>query len=516
MSEITTIQVQAQQHLDDLEGQVLVSLTPLRSKIPFITAWQNNGVLDVELLTNCDSFGTLCWPNSELLILDIDDMTKYAAIIALGLPDTRIWKTARGIHIGYRVPMPLYRGGPRQGKLPHGAGEWKGGQVRYHALGHNDTDIAEAPQWVMDMILAAPAKGNGQAASGFTLHAPPRLRDNTDTALAHMAGILREAGMDRSAIEYVLHWGNDALEHPKDGAPERVARSAMNWARGVQTEEPEAGFTIAEALEMDIPPIDWLVNELLGPGLYVFSGPPKEGKSFLALQLGNCISNGDSFLGIDTRQATVEYFALEDNVGRIVNRAKAGLRASPMRIIIPGGDENVADRIAASEADLVIVDTGSRVYHPGNDYHEATKVLGPVQRRALLARKTTLLVWHHSKDVYANGIKVKRGFDAILGSTGINAIADGLWMLKNNKLQYEGREIPDASLGLKRDGLYWAAKSPVTGRMQDVLDLLEEGPMTNNELSKKLGVSHQRVSQICSELRSCGKGTETDGKWRKC
>ena len=65
------------------------------------------------------------------------------------------------------------------------------------------------------------------------------------------------------------------------------------------------------------PPI---IDGLLYPGTYLFVGAPKQGKSFLMLQLAYHVSSGLPIWGYSVRQGTVLYLALEDDHPRLQHR----------------------------------------------------------------------------------------------------------------------------------------------------------------------------------------------------
>jgi biotin operon repressor len=82
-----------------------------------------------------------------------------------------------------------------------------------------------------------------------------------------------------------------------------------------------AGLDISELLGSEPPaPVEWRVQNMLGPGAYLLVARPKCGKSYLCLQLAKAVAAGVPFLGSPTRQAHVAYFATEDNLGRIHRR----------------------------------------------------------------------------------------------------------------------------------------------------------------------------------------------------
>lgn len=86
-----------------------------------------------------------------------------------------------------------------------------------------------------------------------------------------------------------------------------------------QTDLPQE-FDLEELAEMDLPPIEWLVQDFLPPGLSLLASPPKFGKSYLTLQLALCVADGQPFLSLPTRKCDVLYYDLESGHHIIKNR----------------------------------------------------------------------------------------------------------------------------------------------------------------------------------------------------
>lgn len=70
-------------------------------------------------------------------------------------------------------------------------------------------------------------------------------------------------------------------------------------------------YTMQTLFEQPVEPVDFIVDGLLAPGLYILGGSPKVGKSWLALQLCLAVCGGTSFLGRVTHRSEVLYLALE-------------------------------------------------------------------------------------------------------------------------------------------------------------------------------------------------------------
>ena len=71
-------------------------------------------------------------------------------------------------------------------------------------------------------------------------------------------------------------------------------------------------YTMQQLYAQPLEPVEYLVDGLLAPGLYILGGSPKVGKSWMALQLCLAVCGGLAFLGRKTTRAEVLYLALED------------------------------------------------------------------------------------------------------------------------------------------------------------------------------------------------------------
>ncbi len=71
-------------------------------------------------------------------------------------------------------------------------------------------------------------------------------------------------------------------------------------------------------------PVPFLVEELLPEGLHILAGAPKIGKSWLALWLCLCVSQGRPLWNFAVTQGEVLYLSLEDSyAARLCNRRRA-------------------------------------------------------------------------------------------------------------------------------------------------------------------------------------------------
>ena len=70
----------------------------------------------------------------------------------------------------------------------------------------------------------------------------------------------------------------------------------------------------------EIPPMINAVNHIMPEGLGLVCGRPKANKSWTCLSIAYAVQNGKKFLGHETTQGDVLYFALEDSKRRIKDR----------------------------------------------------------------------------------------------------------------------------------------------------------------------------------------------------
>lgn len=210
------------------------------------------------------------------------------------------------------------------------------------------------------------------------------------------------------------------------------------------------------------PPV---VEGLLYPGVYLFVGAPKVGKSFLMAQLGYHVSQGLPLWGYAVHRGTVLYLALEDNYPRLQERlyrmfgadSAGGLFLSISARTLGGGLEKQLEGFVQEHPDtrLIIIDTlqkireaGDERYSYASDYEVITKL-----KRFADASGVCLLLVHHTRKQQADD-----RFDKISGTNGLMGAADGVFLLQKERrtdsaatLDISGRDLQDQRLYLKKD-----------------------------------------------------------------
>ena len=72
---------------------------------------------------------------------------------------------------------------------------------------------------------------------------------------------------------------------------------------------------------MELPPVKWVVPDLLPEGVTLLAGKPKLGKSWLAFGLAVAVASGGVVLGTKrVERGEALYLALEDNQRRLQKR----------------------------------------------------------------------------------------------------------------------------------------------------------------------------------------------------
>ena len=210
------------------------------------------------------------------------------------------------------------------------------------------------------------------------------------------------------------------------------------------------------------PPI---IEGLLYPGVYLFVGAPKVGKSFLMAQLAYHVSKGLPLWGYEVRQGAVLYMALEDDFPRLQGRlyrmfgedSAADLHLSVSAKQLNSGLEEQLKRFVREHQGtrLIIIDTlqkireaGAEKYSYASDYEVITRL-----KRFADGTGVCLLLVHHTRKQQADD-----KFDMISGTNGLMGAADGAFLLQKERrtdsaatLDISGRDLQDQRLYLKRD-----------------------------------------------------------------
>ena len=209
-------------------------------------------------------------------------------------------------------------------------------------------------------------------------------------------------------------------------------------------------------------PTHFLVDELIPEGLHILAGAPKIGKSWLALWLCLCVSQGQPLWNFVVTQGEVLYLSLEDSYRRIQSRlfdltedAPPTLHFAILADTLKHGLEQQIEQFLTEHptTKLVVIDTLQRVRSAGGDsnlYANDYQDVGLLKQLADQHHIAILLI-HHLRKLHDDD-----PMNMISGSTGLSGAADSAFVLQKNarsanaaSLHCTGRDIPDRTLKLE-------------------------------------------------------------------
>ena len=209
-------------------------------------------------------------------------------------------------------------------------------------------------------------------------------------------------------------------------------------------------------------PTHFLVDELVPEGLHILAGAPKIGKSWLALWLCLCVSQGQPLWNFAVTQGEVLYLSLEDSFQRIQTRlfdltedAPPTLHFAIMADTIKRGLEQQIEQFLMEHptTKLVVIDTLQRVRGTGSDSNLYANDYQDIGLLKQLADKRHIAIFliHHLRKLHDDD-----PMNMISGSTGLSGAADSTFVLQKSSrlaniasLHCTGRDIPDRTLKLE-------------------------------------------------------------------
>jgi hypothetical protein len=198
-------------------------------------------------------------------------------------------------------------------------------------------------------------------------------------------------------------------------------------------------ITAKELMSKTYPARNWIVENLIGPGLTILSGAPKIGKSWLMLSLAEAVSTGGNFLSeFKATESGVLHLALEETERSIYERRKnlKFFHGKENLIIATRYDGQHLESFLRARPDirLVIIDTLGRFMpeiEDMNDYAGTVKPLSALKRIAD-ELDIAILAVHHAKKGSQSGKEKGDWMDSSLGSQGIAGSADATLVLQRD------------------------------------------------------------------------------------
>lgn len=302
-------------------------------------------------------------------------------------------------------------------------------------------------------------------------------------------------------------------------------------ASGKKPRSGLVGYTALELVNMQLPPVKYVIDGILPEGLTIIAGKPKVGKSWLMMGLSVAVATGGYFLGsIKTDSSRVLYLALEDNARRLSGRLKMVLRNKPAPNNLhlftewPRTDQNGAvlmEKFVQKYPDtrLIIIDTLVKIKSKAVNrnktlYAEDYESMEPLKA---IADKfgIAVVVVHH---VRKSGSDDK--FEEISGTTGLTGGTDGMMVLSRDRarcdgvLYITGRDMADKEMALRWDETTtsWsylgnAAEYRMSQERQAIVELLRQSPepMSSKDIAGALGKNHNTVRYNLSNMYKDGQ-----------
>jgi len=208
--------------------------------------------------------------------------------------------------------------------------------------------------------------------------------------------------------------------------------------RSVAADIPLALTSLADLLDKPEVAIDYVVQDRIPvASVCLFCAPPKTGKSTAVRAMALAVAQGEDWCGWRTGQGAVWVFAFEDQESEVVAHFRR-MGAQP--------DDPVQFFCASSPPDLIPLLTARAIAerprmiildHLGlvlgikdfNDYAQTTTAMQPMIALARQSGAAVVLTYH------ASAHSQREGLDAVMGSTGITASADNIFVMKRDGAQ---------------------------------------------------------------------------------
>lgn len=247
------------------------------------------------------------------------------------------------------------------------------------------------------------------------------------------------------------------------------------WATELNRFESSPSFKVISADELDnlnLPPIQWIVDNLLPTGLAMIAAPPKYYKSYFALQLCIAICRGEKFLNRQCSKAACLYLDLESSRRRPQNRLRQILGNSPkpdnLYIAtleqeegfkrIGNGFEEQLSLYLSSNPDIrfVVIDVFKEVRRSqGKGENQYDKDYSDLQALRKLSQQHDICIFivHHTRKMQDDD-----AFNMIGGSNGVMGALDTVMVITRESrnsnsaiLHIEGRDIAHTDIGIRFD-----------------------------------------------------------------
>ena len=282
-----------------------------------------------------------------------------------------------------------------------------------------------------------------------------------------------------------------------------------------------------ELLSTPLPPVKWIIPNLLPAGLALFAGPSKAGKSWLTLWLCLQVAQGKPMWGREIEPHTVLYLSLEDTFNRLQKRLLqlVGSEEAPERLVMQtecgsigqGLEEQLTSFLYQHpDTGLIVIDTLQKVRSSDQNNSMYASDYKEISALKALADKYNIciLLIHHLRKQAADD-----PFQQIAGSNGLMGASDTSWVMQRKRMSQTasilvtGRDMDNKTLRLHEENCVWildeeestekiAAKA-VPGyiwKVADYIDSVGKWQGTATELLVAANISDVKPNQFTRKM----------------
>ncbi len=392
-----------------------------------------------------------------------------------------------------------------------------------------DHEFSPMPDWLLEAITQSPegkgkdssARNNVRRSGSDVLKGVPD-GERDDTVFRYGCQLKRRRFNYDEAKVLVL----EAARNCEPPFPDNEAIKCLDsaWSYNQDVEETKEPISFSDLLEKDIPPLKYIVPDLLPQGVTLLSGDPKVGKSWLALEVSIGVANAGQVLDhfVVTDKASVLYLGLEDSdplfkarLEKLVSSNSCPENAffinswSPF----PKGLVDLREYLDQhGDTGLVVVDCLEAIRDPkvngqtllSYDYR-ALRDLRKIASQYTVA----ILVIHHNRKMASDNPLHK-----VSGSQGLAAAADQIMVVEMSKdgssaiVSVKSRVVRDLTMNLSfdEDSCVWSYINPdevtTRERRRIICALREVRPRTMGpkKIAEQLKMDPGNVRQLLLKM----------------
>jgi hypothetical protein len=261
----------------------------------------------------------------------------------------------------------------------------------------------------------------------------------------------------------------DDLDEQSEAPPEKeLGQKSIKGQKADRIPAFPKVITAAELERRKYPKLNWLLKNILPPGVTILAGPPKSGKTRLMTHIAAAVATGTKALGkINTRPVGVLFMYLEDGWRRVQARLSEFLPdgwPSNLRLETDwprmgnGGLGRLEEYLEQHpEVRMVIIDVLERFRPPTprgvSVYQYDYRTIASIREVAERHDVAIVLIHHTNKLQDAPDV-----FNRISGTQGLTGAVDTMMLLERKDrmqpeatLSIDGREVEAQELTLKYD-----------------------------------------------------------------